>query len=128
VGGWSKNVRRRTEGECEEEESETRMRIFKAEEIFECMRTDLSILVEKHENEDLHKGAYKGPFRVRQRSQAHDPLGTYMFSCLLNFLIHVVEFNWTRTSLKWPVWDEVRAKVLDKVWDMAGPSAPPSGV
>ncbi|KAG2142125.1 hypothetical protein BD769DRAFT_1383646 [Suillus cothurnatus] len=33
-----------------------------------------------------------------------------------------------RTSLKWPVWDEVRAKVWDKVWDTAGLSAPPSGV
>jgi hypothetical protein len=54
------------------------MRIFEAEEIFECMHTDLSILIEKHENEDLHMGAYKGPFRVRQRLHAHDPLGTYI--------------------------------------------------
>jgi hypothetical protein len=47
--------------------------------LFECERTDQCILVSRHENANLHMGAYKGPFHMRQRSQAHDPLGTYTF-------------------------------------------------
>jgi hypothetical protein len=35
------------------------------------------ILVSRNENANLHMDAYKGPFHMRQRSQAHDPLGTY---------------------------------------------------